>query len=175
MTALPRHRLLLADEISIRKRAPFSRKPFFLLLGKNIMKISAQFLTVVAVFALALIAVSCEVKQTKKAEMPEVKVEGGQAPEVEVETAEITVEEKEIDLPDTVTVPDIDVTMPDEKAAEESSEAAKMSETPAETEMAPSVEPKTETTPETELEMAPSVEPESETTPAKSEMTPSVE
>lgn len=95
-----------------------------------------QFFALFAVSAFALSFMACEVEQTKEAEMPEVKVEGGQAPEFDVETPEVAVEEKEIDIPDTITVPDVDVTMPDEKT-QETEEAA---ETPAVPEATPPVE-----------------------------------
>ncbi len=44
-------------------------------------------------FAMGLAA--CDVDQTQDGEMPEVKVEGGQLPEYDVETAEVEVGTKE--------------------------------------------------------------------------------
>jgi len=57
---------------------------------------------------------ACDVDQTKEAELPEVEVKGGQAPEFDVETADVDVgtEKKEIE------VPDVDVKMPDDAEGE---------------------------------------------------------
>ena len=68
--------------------------------------------SLIAPFALGLAA--CDVDQTKEAELPEVEVKGGQAPEFDVETAEVEVgtEEK------TIEVPDVDVKMPDDAEGE---------------------------------------------------------
>ncbi len=109
------------------------------------MKKVTRIFAIVAVPVIALTIFACEEKQTKEAEMPEVKVEGGQTPEMTPAGSEMT--------------PSFE---PESKM------------TPAESEMAPSVEPESKMTP-AESEMAPSVEPESEMTPAESEMTPSFE
>jgi hypothetical protein len=59
---------------------------------------------------LAIGLAACDVDQTKEAELPEVEVKGGQAPEFDVETAEVEVgTEKK-----TIEVPDVDVKMPDD-------------------------------------------------------------
>ena len=63
--------------------------------------------SLIAPFALGLAA--CDVDQTEEGEMPEVKVEGGNMPEYDVETADVDVGTKE----KTVEVPDVDITMPD--------------------------------------------------------------
>jgi hypothetical protein len=63
--------------------------------------------SLIAPFALGLAA--CDVDQTEEGEMPEVRVEGGNMPEYDVETADVDVgtEEK------TVEVPTVDIEMPD--------------------------------------------------------------
>jgi hypothetical protein len=53
---------------------------------------------------------ACDVDQTKEAELPEVEVKGGQAPEFDVETADVDVGTKTT----TVEVPTVDVDMPDD-------------------------------------------------------------
>ena len=63
--------------------------------------------SLIAPFALGLAA--CDVDQTEEGEMPEVRVEGGNMPEYDVETADVDVGTKE----ETVEVPTIDVEMPD--------------------------------------------------------------
>lgn len=57
----------------------------------------------------------CQVEQTEEGELPDVDVtaEGGQLPEYDVDTADVEVGTRE----ETVTVPDVDVTMPDEQPA----------------------------------------------------------
>lgn len=60
----------------------------------------------VAPFVMALAA--CDVDQTKEPELPEVEVKGGQAPEFDVETADVDVGTKTT----TVEVPTVDVDMP---------------------------------------------------------------
>jgi hypothetical protein len=59
---------------------------------------------------LAISLAACDVDQTKEAELPEVEVKGGQAPDFDVETADVDVgtEKKSIE------VPDVDVKMPDD-------------------------------------------------------------
>jgi hypothetical protein len=82
---------------------------------------------VAPVFAFAMLG--CDVDQTKEGKLPDVDVDvdGGQLPEFEVETADVDVDSKKVDVtvPDVdvdvgskeveLTVPDVDVTMPDEK------------------------------------------------------------
>ena len=63
---------------------------------------------------LAIGLAACDVDQTKEAELPEVEVKGGQAPEFDVETADVDVgTEKK-----TIEVPDVDVKMPDDAEGE---------------------------------------------------------
>ena len=59
----------------------------------------------------------CQAEQTQEGELPDVDVtaEGGQLPEYYVDTADVDVGTRE----ETVTVPDVDVTMPDEQPQEE--------------------------------------------------------
>jgi len=57
---------------------------------------------------LAIGLAACDVDQTKEAELPEVDVKGGQAPEFDVETADVDVGTKKTE----VEVPDVDVKMP---------------------------------------------------------------
>jgi len=74
-------------------------------------------IAVVAIVAIALAAVFIDVDQTQEAKLPDVKVEGGQAPEFEVETGsvDVTTTEEKVLVPkvimeeETVTVPKVDV------------------------------------------------------------------
>ena len=70
-----------------------------------------------ALGASAIALGGCQAEQTQEGELPDVDVtaEGGQLPEYEVETADVEVGTRE----ETVTVPDIDVTMPDEQPKQE--------------------------------------------------------
>lgn len=56
---------------------------------------------------------ACRVQQTEEGEMPDVDVsaEGGKVPEYDVDAADVEVKTEER----TVKVPDVDVTMPEEK------------------------------------------------------------
>lgn len=64
---------------------------------------------VASLFApLAIGLAACDVDQTKEAELPEVDVKGGQAPEFDVETADVDVGTKKTEIE----VPDVDVKMP---------------------------------------------------------------
>ena len=63
---------------------------------------------------LAIGLAACDVDQTKEAELPEVKVTGGQVPEFDVETADVDVGTKKT----TVEVPDVDVKMPGDAEGE---------------------------------------------------------
>lgn len=77
---------------------------------------------IAAALATSLALTGCSVEQTKQAELPEVRTEGGQMPEYDVETAEVDVstEKKNVKVPEVevvveekqVEVPDVDVTMP---------------------------------------------------------------
>lgn len=73
-------------------------------------------LTAALLLALGASAIAlggCQAEQTQEGELPDVDVtaEGGQLPEYDVETADVEVGTRE----ETVTVPDVDVTMPDEQ------------------------------------------------------------
>lgn len=70
-----------------------------------------------ALGASAIALGGCRAEQTQEGELPDVDVtaEGGQLPEYDVETADVDVGTRE----ETVTVPDIDVTMPDEQPKQE--------------------------------------------------------
>lgn len=71
----------------------------------------------VLMFALlAVFATGCRVQQTEEGEMPDVDVqaEGGKLPEYDVDAADVDVKTEER----TVKVPDVDVTMPEEKDKE---------------------------------------------------------
>lgn len=61
--------------------------------------------------ASAIMLAGCDVNQTQEGELPEVTAEGGQLPKYDVETADVDIGTRE----ETVTVPDVDVTMPDEQ------------------------------------------------------------
>ena len=75
--------------------------------------------TILAAAAVALTMSGCDVDQTREAKLPDVDVEGGQAPAYDVDAPDVDVntEEKTVTVPDvdvnkeerTVTVPDIDV------------------------------------------------------------------
>lgn len=64
----------------------------------------------------AFVVAGCDVDQTREGDMPEVDVqtEPGQMPAYDVETADVDVGTRE----ETVTVPEVDVTMPDEQEPE---------------------------------------------------------
>jgi hypothetical protein len=71
----------------------------------------------VLMFALlCVVATGCRVQQTEEGEMPDVDVqaEGGKLPEYDVDAADVDVKTEER----TVKVPDVDVTMPEEKDKE---------------------------------------------------------
>ncbi len=72
---------------------------------------------ILAATATVLSFTACEVKKTQEGEMPDVKVEGGQVPKYDVEGPDVKVEEKTIKLPDSITVPDVDIVTPEEKRA----------------------------------------------------------
>lgn len=65
--------------------------------------------------ASAIAMSGCDVDKTQEGELPKVSAEGGQLPAYDVETADVAVGTRQ----ETVTVPEIDVTMPDEKRDEE--------------------------------------------------------
>jgi hypothetical protein len=85
---------------------------------RNIMIRAAEFFKrsapLVLMFALlSVFATGCRVQQTEEGEMPDVDVqaEGGKLPEYDVDAADVDVKTEER----TVKVPDVDVTMPEEK------------------------------------------------------------
>lgn len=63
---------------------------------------------------LSFILMGCTAEVEDPGEMPEVEMESGEAPEVDVDTPEVEVEEETVDVPDEVTVPDVDVEAPEE-------------------------------------------------------------
>ena len=77
------------------------------------MIIFKKWIAPAAVVVAALGMAACDVDQTEEGSLPDVDVsaEGGNMPEYDVETADVDVGTKE----KTVEVPDVDVTMPDEK------------------------------------------------------------
>lgn len=83
------------------------------MITKNLTPLRA--ISFLALPAIALAFSSCEVKKTEEGEMPEVSVEGGNMPKYDVEGPDVRVEEKKIDVPDTITVPDVDIVTPAEK------------------------------------------------------------
>lgn len=64
----------------------------------------------------SLVIAGCDVDKTQEGEMPEVNVqtEAGQLPAYEVETADVDIGTRQ----ETITVPEVDITMPDEQRAE---------------------------------------------------------
>ncbi|WP_232476160.1 hypothetical protein [Flavisphingomonas formosensis] len=70
-------------------------------IGAGIIVAAILILAVIAAFAFGLI----DVDQTKKAELPEVSVQGGQAPAFDVKTADVDVGTKT----ETVDVPKVEV------------------------------------------------------------------
>jgi uncharacterized lipoprotein len=78
-------------------------------------------LTFLAAAAFALTMSGCDVDQTREAKLPDVDVEGGQAPAYDVDAPDVDVntEERTVTVPDvdvdvnkqerTVTVPDVDI------------------------------------------------------------------
>lgn len=83
-----------------------------------------------AIFALLMLATlsACEIDKTEEGELPDVdlSVEGGNLPEYDVDTADVSVEtqEQEVEVPDvdvdvgtetkTVDVPNVEVDMPED-------------------------------------------------------------
>lgn len=63
-------------------------------------------LLIAPLFAVGMTA--CDVDQTQEGDLPDVEVEEGQLPAYDVDGPEVEVTE------DTVTVPDVDVTIPDD-------------------------------------------------------------
>lgn len=63
-------------------------------------------LLIAPLFAVGMTA--CDVDQTEEGSMPEIEVQEGELPAYDVEGPEIEVTE------DTITVPDVDVTIPDD-------------------------------------------------------------
>ena len=82
-------------------------------------------ITFLAAAAFALSMSGCDVDQTREAKLPDVDVEGGQAPAYDVDAPDVDVntEEKTVTVSDvdvdvnkqerTVTVPDVDVKQPE--------------------------------------------------------------
>ena len=85
-----------------------------MIRAAEIFKKSAPLVLMLALLSLS--ATGCRVTQTEEGEMPDVDVqaEGGKLPEYDVDAADVDVKTEER----TVKVPDIDVTMPEEKDPE---------------------------------------------------------
>ncbi|MGC1481030.1 MAG: hypothetical protein WA771_11035 [Chthoniobacterales bacterium] len=83
-------------------------------------------LTITSAAAIALTFNACDVDQTKEGDMPEVKVEGGEMPEYDVDAAEVKVgtTEETMEVPkvemeeETVSVPTVGIEMPEDDDAE---------------------------------------------------------
>ncbi len=74
-------------------------------------KLTGKTAVLAAVATTLMFALSaCQVDKTQEGEMPDVKVEGGQLPSYDVETADVDVGTKTT----TVEVPTAEVTMPDD-------------------------------------------------------------
>lgn len=73
------------------------------------MKTGAIVAVVVAVIAIAFGVYMIDIDQTEEAALPEVSVEGGNMPEFDAETGDVSVDQEEV----TVTVPDVDITPPE--------------------------------------------------------------
>ena len=64
----------------------------------------SKIVSIVAVMALALSSVACEVKKTQEGEAPKVEVQGGQLPKYEVKTPTVEVSSTPVE----VTVPKVE-------------------------------------------------------------------
>ncbi len=88
---------------------------------QSIMK-KQNLLPLFSAAAIAVTFAACDVDKTQEGEMPEVKVEGGQMPEYDVDVAEVEVgtTEKTVEVPtvvmeeETIDVPVVGVDMPEE-------------------------------------------------------------
>jgi hypothetical protein len=70
------------------------------------MKIALAIAAAVTVIAVALGVYMIDIDQTQQAQFPDVTIEGGQLPEFDAETGNISVTEEEM----TVTVPNVEIT-----------------------------------------------------------------
>lgn len=70
-------------------------------------------LNAAAVFSLGLLVSACDIEQTEEGRLPDVSVEGGNLPKYNVETPDVEIGKKTVE----VTVPDVNVITPDEKKA----------------------------------------------------------
>ncbi len=70
-------------------------------VGAGIIIVAVAVIAIIAAFAFGLI----DIDQTKETKVPEVKVEGGQAPAFDVDTADVNVGTKKTDI----TVPKVEV------------------------------------------------------------------
>lgn len=81
-------------------------------------------ITAAAVLCAALGLAACDAEQTEEGEMPE--VQGGNLPEYDVDTADVNADvgTEEVEVPDTVDVPtmDVDVGSADANNAEEAAQ-----------------------------------------------------
>lgn len=68
--------------------------------------------------AAALSLTGCDMDVEDTGELPDVNVQEGEMPEVDVETPEVDVEKEQVEIPDEVTVPDVDVDLPEDDGSE---------------------------------------------------------
>ncbi len=100
-------------------------------MKKTFFSKTPNFVRFAAVAVAAAGLTACDVDQTQEGEMPEVKVEGGQMPEYDVDVAEVEVGtvEKKMEVPkvemveETVTVPAVGVDMPEDDGPEPAADA----------------------------------------------------
>ncbi|MEO1138177.1 MAG: hypothetical protein AAFW87_01865 [Pseudomonadota bacterium] len=76
------------------------------------MKAGATFGVLAAAAALVFGIYMVDIDQTQEAQLPEISIEGGQAPEFEAEVGNIDVGEKDV----TVTVPTVDIDPPSDES-----------------------------------------------------------
>jgi hypothetical protein len=94
-----------------------------LMMNTNLTPKTILGYTAAAAFLFA--SVGCDVKKTESGAMPDVKVEGGKLPKYDVDTADVSVKQKETEVTvpkitsekKQISVPDVDITMPSEKKA----------------------------------------------------------
>lgn len=74
-----------------------------------------KLITVAVLPAAALALTACDVEQTQEGEAPEISVEGGQAPEFDVDTADVEfgTEERTVEVP-TINIEEADAGAPGE-------------------------------------------------------------
>ena len=77
-----------------------------------------KFTMIAALGSATLALAACDVDQTEEGAMPDVDVEGGNMPEYDVEGPDVDVGTQEVEVPDTVTLPDVDISGPDDADGE---------------------------------------------------------